>query len=1180
METRNALGNLVNRYTAVLKKCHLLNTFGSLAIASALMAGTFSDVAIAGDFVPNLDDSAVQMQVKESLKAISPSPTPPSDFANWIDYVNNLQISSAYTVTDITSEYLIDPTIVANYHTTFTTKELDASNVYQDVVYGIKLKGYNYGRSGNTDTYKDTTSLVIDYITKQSQTITDTNNTTYYSSISNVTSSITSPSSQRNAYTFSINVGSEILYFAVDKNGTTIPSTSIVGTRVDSVTENVKSNFINNSTDNVNGGAIFNNANASETAAIESITGDFINNSVQSSNIVNGGAIYNFSNGGTAIIGSIKGDFIANKVTVTGDPVERVVAGGAVYNNGGITSLTGDFIGNSVSAGALQTQGGGIFNAGTISSITGNFFNNSSSGWASYSGAIDNSGTITSLTGDFIGNSSIANWVSAGGAIQNSATINTIIGDFIGNSATTTNSYNNFTHGGAIYNAANATINTLIGDFISNSVIAGSNSASGGAIHNIGSIGIMSGSFIGNSVTAASGTALGGAIFTNASLSFLANGNSPNVFSGNFTQVGSAAKDYNAIYISEASKNLSFNMQGTGGFVFNDNIKASDTYTVNITGSNATNNIFQLNNEWHNASAVTLNNATLHMGTGPYGSGSIGNANLTVTGISALSGNVVISGTANFNGTTSINGTTTFANTANFASSSTLIVDANTFTNNSVLSGNNTALTVEAGAKIQVANGATGDVIQIASGFANPASSIATGAWEGANLTSTSSLQVLKVTDFDRAVGTYSVEITSLSPTPTPTPTPTPSGVDKILHDYAQMGRGSAELIVNFSQRGTDVNSTDVLTALFSRIFTDGYIGSTKAELATLTFEGLMQVANSAGTGTNSLALNGITLKNLRSRFNNILPSTSTVYLEDIRNQNQGLSAGSETSAIKNGFAVWATPFYSHTNISGIDAGSFESGSESNLGGLSIGTDYTFQNMFRFGLALNGGGGSSESNGDFNKSTNDFGFIGASLYGAMYYNNFTLSADLGYTFVNNEVEMSLPTLLGYSQADADMDSNTFTLGAEASYLFETQLLDIIPYIGLRYTNIHTSAYDTKVSGATVVHTDSDSQDIFSLPVGVTLSKEFMTANSWNITPSLDLGMTYSFGDLEATSTSSIPTVVGNSTYHVENVDEFAFNGGIGLQMAKDNVSFGLDYDLQASRHETSHTVQATLRYKF
>ena len=42
MLTRRAIGNLINRYNAVLKKCRLLNVFGSLAAAALLVGGVCS----------------------------------------------------------------------------------------------------------------------------------------------------------------------------------------------------------------------------------------------------------------------------------------------------------------------------------------------------------------------------------------------------------------------------------------------------------------------------------------------------------------------------------------------------------------------------------------------------------------------------------------------------------------------------------------------------------------------------------------------------------------------------------------------------------------------------------------------------------------------------------------------------------------------------------------------------------------------------------------------------------------------------------------------------------------------------------------------------------------------------------------------------------------------------------
>ena len=48
--TKGAIGNLINRYKAVLKKCHLMNTFGSLAVAGMLVMGGAAAAGAAVDW--------------------------------------------------------------------------------------------------------------------------------------------------------------------------------------------------------------------------------------------------------------------------------------------------------------------------------------------------------------------------------------------------------------------------------------------------------------------------------------------------------------------------------------------------------------------------------------------------------------------------------------------------------------------------------------------------------------------------------------------------------------------------------------------------------------------------------------------------------------------------------------------------------------------------------------------------------------------------------------------------------------------------------------------------------------------------------------------------------------------------------------------------------------------------
>ena len=66
MLTKGAIGNLVNRYRAVLKKCNLINTFGSLAVASMLVMG---GAGVAGAEILDTHVAAIGNQGYATLEA-------------------------------------------------------------------------------------------------------------------------------------------------------------------------------------------------------------------------------------------------------------------------------------------------------------------------------------------------------------------------------------------------------------------------------------------------------------------------------------------------------------------------------------------------------------------------------------------------------------------------------------------------------------------------------------------------------------------------------------------------------------------------------------------------------------------------------------------------------------------------------------------------------------------------------------------------------------------------------------------------------------------------------------------------------------------------------------------------------------------------------------------------------
>ena len=67
MLTKGAIGNLINRYRAVLEKCRLMNVFGSLAVASMLVMGG-AGVAMGDEsaFVPATLEQNTELSATDS----------------------------------------------------------------------------------------------------------------------------------------------------------------------------------------------------------------------------------------------------------------------------------------------------------------------------------------------------------------------------------------------------------------------------------------------------------------------------------------------------------------------------------------------------------------------------------------------------------------------------------------------------------------------------------------------------------------------------------------------------------------------------------------------------------------------------------------------------------------------------------------------------------------------------------------------------------------------------------------------------------------------------------------------------------------------------------------------------------------------------------------------------------
>ena len=471
-------------------------------------------------------------------------------------------------------------------------------------------------------------------------------------------------------------------------------------------------------------------------------------------------------------------------------------------------------------------------------------------------------------------------------------------------------------------------------------------------------------------------------------------------------------------------------------------------------------------------------------------------------------------------------------------------------------------LTVKDGSQLYVAAGQAGTYDLVKAGSLD----VDSAAWVEGNLASHSLLNVSGA--WDTGNNTYKLTLARNSS-------------QEVMPALSASSAGMLDAV--FATFGVNENASNASVKFLSRAANTDRSGSA-AESAAL-IEGASQMGAVGGAAATSLGAAGAASAACAARTGASTPmgGSMTVALNSNGGSvtpdtgpGTGLAAGSSYS---NGLGVWAMPLYQHARVSGLKAGEFKTGFDSDLGGLAMGADYTLDSRWRLGFSLNAGGGKSRSNGDFATTKTDIAFWGANLYGGVNLDRLTLSGDMGYTGTTSEMRQKLPESMGMGANRADVDSAVWTFGLKAEYLLPIDALHVTPYAGARYNRINVDAYDVKNDGV-VFSVDEASQDLWLFPVGVTLGKDFSFASGWTLAPQLSLGGIFAAGDVDAKSRARTPGVAQTADMSIQVVDRATFDSTLGLAFSKDAVSLGLNYNLQLSDHRSAHGLTATMRYDF
>lgn len=542
------------------------------------------------------------------------------------------------------------------------------------------------------------------------------------------------------------------------------------------------------------------------------------------------------------------------------------------------------------------------------------------------------------------------------------------------------------------------------------------------------------------------------------------------------------------------------------------------------------------------------------------------NKNLTVDGSKT--------GTEISNGWTSSGAT----NSAEFANNSLLVVNgANIYGDKAAIkfaAASGGTLTVAEGAKLVVTDAVAGQDYTIVANAATVQDGTSAPITDGGTVWKTEGLST--TTDMislgDAKYDATDKKVTTTSAVRNDAHTVFPNLSDGMANAVNDLYTGHAGAAGQPNWDYADVDSADMGVRFLSRATDNRYLGmDKKAAAESIESAARIAFAGAAPQMTKMASDAGTNAVVNRLGFANPVDGAQAMDAE-----------GKIVDRNTTGFALWIAPLWQSQHGWGMDAGNMDYGFNGNLGGVSLGADYTFENAIRAGITFNIGGGYAESSGgDLSSTENRMNFWGLGAYAGWNYENFGVMADVSYTSTWNQLKQDLDSRLGMgNELEADVQATAISAGLRAEYLLQTSVLDIIPHIGVRYMSLNTWGYDVDTHGGTVLEGDSLHQDIWTFPIGVTFSKEFATDSGWNFKPSLDFTVIPAAGDIKAKHDVHFTGLPGTYEVETQMMDYLTWQGGVGLELANDNMSIGVNYTLQAGQHTTGHGVFGSFRYEF
>ena len=278
----------------------------------------------------------------------------------------------------------------------------------------------------------------------------------------------------------------------------------------------------------------------------------------------------------------------------------------------------------------------------------------------------------------------------------------------------------------------------------------------------------------------------------------------------------------------------------------------------------------------------------------------------------------------------------------------------------------------------------------------------------------------------------------------------------------------------------------------------------------------------------------------------------------------------------KTGAGIWAQYMHGKDKVEDMPMDGMKASYDSQYNGAVIGYDFAEVGKVKYGIAFNYGEGDSHSKNSSISTRSDYDFWGVGLYTSIMNDDSNIIFDINYSKSDSDVTQ----INGATKLEASPETTSLSAGVKFEKLIQKDTVQVVPYAGLRFLTVDTDDYAANIAGKKAFMYAPERQNIWLIPVGVSLRQENTYENGWKVTPKADLSYIWAIGDTDSSMTVSIPGITNVSSMNYTVMDNGSFLGTLGIEAEKGDWTYGLSYSYQKGEYQRSDKWFVDVRYSF